>query len=103
MSSNVATTALDILLVLCLILVDEVFAFVADGVDPRRDFFWPRSKVLGMGFAWSSFIAQESLLEVCRRAGLNKAHALAPDNGVPSSTDLSFSLATDDFMLFYKW
>ena len=68
--------------------------FAADGVDSKREVFWPCSDIWGLGFASSSFIAQESLLEVCRRAGLNETHARAPDNDVPASTDL------DDVMLF---
>ena len=78
----------------------ELWTFVDRGVDAARSSFWPCSNVWGMGFAWSSFIAQESLLAVCKRAGLDERHALAPDNDVPTSTDLMFSLATDDVMIF---
>ena len=80
--------------------VEELGVFVDDGVDSARVSFWPCSNVWGMGFAWSSFVAQESLLAVCKRAGLDSRHALAPDNEVPLSTDLMFSLATDDVMVF---
>ena len=75
-------------------------SFAAEGVDSSLSVFWPCSNVWGMGFAWSSFVAQESLLEVCRRAGLGAKQALAPDNDVPESTALMFSLATDDVMIF---
>ena len=78
----------------------ELSFVVAEGVDPSLTIFWPCSNVWGMGFAWSSFVAQESLLEVCKRAGLGAGQALAPDNDVPESTALMFSLATDDVMIF---
>ena len=79
---------------------EELVLWVARNVDPLRSSFWPCSNVWGMGFAWSSFVAQESLLAVCKRAGLGAPHALAPDNDVPPSTALMFSLATDDVMIF---
>ena len=53
-----------------------------------------------MVFSWSSFVAQKSLLAVCARTGLDERHALALGNPLPTSASLTFSLATDDVMVF---
>ena len=53
-----------------------------------------------MGFAWSSFVAQETLLGVCAKAGMPNRVALAVGHPVPSSEPVFFSLATDDVMIF---
>ena len=66
------------------------------------DMLWPCSKVWGMGFAWSSFVAQETLLGVCARAGLSNQVALAVGHPVPASEPVFFSLATDDVMIFSR-
>ena len=55
-----------------------------------------------MGFAWSSFVAQETLLGVCARSGLPNSAALALGHPVPPLRSVFFSLATDDVMLFSR-
>ena len=56
-----------------------------DPGDDRRfaagcssEWVWPCSRVWGMGFSWSSCVAQETLLCICARAGLDERHVLAP-------------------------
>ena len=68
----------------------------------ETDPLWPCSKVWGMGFAWSSFVAQETLLGVCERAGLLNRVALAVGHPVPGSERVFFSLAIDDVMIFSR-
>ena len=66
------------------------------------DELWPCSKVWGMGFAWSSYVAQETLLGVCTRAGLPNNVALAVGHPIPASERVFFSLATDGVMIFSR-
>ena len=61
---------------------------------------WPVSCVWGMGFSWSSYVAQTTLLAVCASAGLGPECVLSTDGPAPRSFDRAFSLATDDVMLF---
>ena len=56
--------------------------------------------VWGMGFSWSSCVAQETLLCICARAGLDERHVLAPGHPLPADPSLMFALATDDVMVF---
>jgi len=53
-----------------------------------------------MGFAWSSFVAQETLLAIAGDAGLDDNVVVAPDVPLPDDLDIAFSLATDDLMFF---
>jgi len=55
---------------------------------------WP------MGFAWSSYLAQSTLLGCCRRAGFGPARMLALDLPTPSHQEAVLALATDDVALF---
>ena len=52
-----------------------------------------------MGFSWSSFIAQSTLLAKCRDAGLTDSRMLA-DDLPPPARGLTYGLATDDVMIF---
>ena len=58
------------------------------------EWFWPVSRVWGMGFSWSSFVAQATLLKVCLDAGLTLEHVLSTDGPAPESFGSAFSLAT---------
>ncbi|CAE7038342.1 PDE9A [Symbiodinium natans] len=53
-----------------------------------------------MGFSWSSYIAQEEILDLCKHAGLAQDSFLACDCPTPSSFDLVAAAATDDVMIF---
>ena len=62
----------------------------------------PFCKTWPMGFAWSSFLAQSTLLWHCFAGGLRRDLALADDVMPPARTRLAFGLATDDLMLFAR-
>ncbi len=53
-----------------------------------------------MGFSWSSFVAQSSMLSVCSTAGLGQDRMLSTDLDTPVSVSEAFSLATDDVIHF---
>ena len=53
-----------------------------------------------MGFSWSSFLAQSTLLAALGNAGFGAHRMLADYLPPPQSLDLCVSLATDDIMLF---
>ena len=55
-----------------------------------------------MGFSWSSAVAQDCMLEVCRLGGADLCHVLADDVPVTSRLDKVFALATDDIMQFVR-
>jgi hypothetical protein len=67
------------------------------GLDSK---LFPRSRVWPMGFSWSSFIAQSTMLRVCASAGLTRFSMLAADLDTPSDVSEAFSLATDDVIHF---
>ena len=57
---------------------------------------WP------MGFAWSSFLAQSTLLHCLHQAGFPPSRMLADDKSPPVNLELAASLATDDVILFAR-
>ena len=57
---------------------------------------WP------MGFPWSSYLAQSTLLGCCRRAGLGPERMLALDLPTPADLTSVVALATDDVALFVQ-
>ena len=60
-------------------------------------FVYPVSSVWPMGYAWSSFIAQNCMLAVCRAAMLTDEKCLSVDLPLPKSVwSEPFGLATDD-------
>ena len=66
----------------------------------RRDVFYPVSRVWCMGFAWSSFVAQSTLLACCRSAGFRDSVCLCNERPTPDETSEAYALATDDVMHF---
>ena len=76
---------------------DDIFSLGgADGIDS----FVPCSRVWPMGFAWSSFVAQSTLMSICDRANLTEDLVLASDRPIPTTMSLAFAVATDDLMVF---
>jgi hypothetical protein len=71
------------------------------GGDAQAASFFPCYKVWPMGFAWSSCIAQDTLLGVCSRAGLDESLVLAADTPLPNSLSVAFAVATDDLMFLF--
>ena len=63
-------------------------------------FVYPVSKVWPMGYSWSSFIAQNCMLAVCRAAMLTNEKCLSVDLPLAKCLSESFGLATDDICHF---
>ena len=55
-----------------------------------------------MGFSWSSYIAQTTMLDVCAEANLTKELVLCDTEPAPHSSRRAFALATDDIMYFNR-
>ena len=53
-----------------------------------------------MGFAWSSFVGQEFLLNTCFDAGLAEHQIMSCDSMTPLTFEWAFAAATDDVMIF---
>ena len=53
-----------------------------------------------MGFSWSSYVAQETLLTVAFDSGLSAEKVIAGGRAIPSCLNGAFALATDDLMIF---
>ena len=61
---------------------------------------YPVSKMWPMVYSWSSFIAQNCMLTVCRAAMLTNEKCLSVDLPLPKCLSESFGLATDDMRHF---
>jgi hypothetical protein len=61
---------------------------------------FPLSRSWPMGFSWSSFLAQTTLLQCCHRAGFRTSSFLALDTPTPCDLTAAVALATDDVALF---
>ena len=61
---------------------------------------YPLAQAWPMGFSWSSFTAQETLLGIAADGGLNSEQVLAPDRDLVPDMSAAFALATDDLMFF---
>jgi len=83
--------------------LDEIKEHVVGG-QPVTSTSWlyPCSRVWPMGFSWSSFIAQSTMLAVCKSAGLTQERALTADRPAPIDLDNTFALATDDILHFSR-
>jgi len=79
---------------------DELRRMMRVPSDGRALSWHPVARVWGMGFSWSSTVAQQTLLSVCRGAGLGGDIVLSPEAPVPYSMDLQFGAATDDAIIF---
>ena len=64
-------------------LRDDELTMACDGVDPAllsdRNMQYPVNTVWPMGFSWSSTVAQDTMLSLCRLAGINEQAAQYPD------------------------
>jgi hypothetical protein len=79
---------------------DEMNMYIEAGTDPMQEKLWPVSCVWCMGFSWSSFIAQETLLSVLQQAGLGPEKIISTDGPSPLTFLEAVGLATDDVMIF---
>jgi len=85
--------------------LEDVAAHVIDKtMSPLRpsDKLTPVSLVWPMGFSWSSFVAQSTLLDVALAAGIAKSQILALDQPHPMSQDELVALATDDAIFIHS-
>ena len=78
---------------------------VAKLLDPtarlcRSDVVYPVSLVWCMGFAWSSYVAQSTLLAACRGAGFPDKMVICDEKPTPVGLGEAYALATDDVMHF---
>jgi len=81
---------------------DDITAYSTEGFDGAHSDgrLFPLGQTWQMGFSWSSYVAQETLLGIASDAGLASDHALAPDRDCIPDMASAFALATDDLMLF---
>ena len=61
---------------------------------------YPCSLVWLMGFGWSSYICQNTLLGICNDAGLVRSQASVAENPLPCTANTIHAVATDDVMIF---
>ena len=92
----------------------DIFRYTNMNIDELSSHLWPGAICDGdlvlhpccatwpMGFSWSSFLAQSTLLAALSQAGFTADHMLADDIPPPRDLDLCVSLATDDIMLFSR-
>ena len=86
---------------ICGMTSDEIASFLPDGARARPDdVYYPVSRVWCMGFAWSSFVAQSTLLYCCRASGLKDSICLCDERPTPKTCSEAYALATDDVMHF---
>ena len=78
--------------------VGTALLFGSSGLTATRVF--PVSAVWPMGFSWSSFVAQSTMMGICEDAGLDESGILSADRDTPSDFSLVHAVATDDVMLF---
>lgn len=76
--------------------------YIDKGRAELHDLVFPVSLVFPMGFSWSSFVAQSTMLQVCKSAGFAVDRVLADDAPAPKRVDCAFALATDDIMVFTR-
>ena len=80
--------------------VEEIQQCLLPGEEAGVKSLFPVSCTWPMGFAWSSFIAQEFLLDTCRCAELSESQIMSCDCPTPLDCGLVFAAATDDVMIF---
>ena len=80
--------------------VEEQKQHIEPGQTWERGQLFPLHHVWPMGFSWSSFIAQEEMLNICQEAGLPEDVLMACDSTTPQSFKLVGAVATDDVMFF---
>lgn len=79
---------------------EEIQKHMFPGSHTNKDLVVPVSLTWPMGFAWSSYVAQEFLLDLCNSAGLSEHKVLSCETTTPMSFELVFAAATDDLMIF---
>ncbi|CAE7682373.1 UVR8 [Symbiodinium sp. CCMP2592] len=80
--------------------LDELEHFLLPGESLDASQLFPVSLTWPMGFSWSSYVAQEVLLDICKSSGLDESQVLSCDTATPLSFEQVFAAATDDLMVF---
>ena len=81
--------------------LEEVRSRVAhEGPFDYSTCLYPTGCTWGMGFAWSSFVAQSVLLHACQLGGFGTDRFVADDKEDPEDISTCCALATDDLMHF---
>ena len=80
--------------------LEEVISCLEEGSTLDSSCLYPVSKVWPMGFSWSSYVAQEVLLDCIATAGIGDGQVLACDSTTPCDFSEVFAAATDDAMFF---
>ena len=81
----------------------ELASFVLDGPIPS-DSIWitPVSNAWPMGFGWSSYVAQSTMVASCRRAGFPIDSFLTGERVLAADRSTAVAVATDDVNVFQR-
>ena len=71
-------------------------------IDPD-ELFYPVSTCWPQGISWSSSVAQECTLSICRNAGIDEATIMCLEEALPASHDQLAAVCTDAIILFNKF
>eukprot|EP00435_Cladocopium_sp_Y103_P008297 s2259_g2.t1 len=82
---------------------EDVTAMCDDfGPFANGDEFFPVHTVWPMGFSWSSAVAQDNTVAICKAAGISEDNILSLDHDIPSDQRELCLVATDDTVLIHK-
>ena len=84
--------------------LEELRSFFDDSGDRklRNDTYaTPVAATWPMGFSWSSYVAQEQMLAVCRTAGLEDCQLLCLEEPCPTCYNELATVATDDVLFVH--
>ena len=89
----------------CGLCLEDISSFCKDvsltGLHPDM-MLYPVHAVWPMGFSWSSVVAQETTIAVCKKAGISESNILSLEHEPPASFDEVCFVATDDTVLIHK-
>ena len=78
---------------------EELKDFTVNDGSATSTLLYPLAQNWPMGFAWSSFVAQEVLLRIAADGGLDSECVLAPDCPIPEDRDVAFAVATGNILI----
>ena len=81
---------------------EELRSFSVDGLTDNDVYVIPLCNTFPMGFGWSSYAAQSTMLAACRRIGYGDDHFLTGERVLPASQDVRVAIATDDINVFER-
>jgi site-specific DNA-cytosine methylase len=81
----------------------ELDLMVADGcLDDTDVHVTPVSATWPMGFGWSSYVAQSTMVAACLRAGFREEEIMSSERLLLPESEVSVAIATDDVNLFKR-